>query len=293
MPPVTSDYGMNAESDWMNAAHSTGTSIMAAEFNGGVIIGADSRTTTGAYIANRVTDKLTKVTDHIYCCRSGSAADTQAIADIVAYHLSFHGMELGEEPLVETGAAVFRELCYNYRDSLMAGILVAGWDKRKGGQVGKPTPAPTDGPGQGKPEPAMGFQQRQRQMATVSTNIVLLCIQLNTNRSQTAHDCLTQMAIEERADILFSGTPSLGAGVGLGASGNMHKDQWLHSPNVPIQQFLEELRKTLRDMREKILLTGDFNAKSHAWGSGTKDRMGSALADLLAELNLVVANVGN
>ena len=44
-------------------------------------------------------------------------------------------MELGEEPLVETGASVFRELCYNYRDSLMAGILVAGWDKRKGGQV--------------------------------------------------------------------------------------------------------------------------------------------------------------
>lgn len=43
-----------------------------------------------AYIANRVTDKLTKVTDYIYCCRSGSAADTQAIADIVNYHLNFH-----------------------------------------------------------------------------------------------------------------------------------------------------------------------------------------------------------
>lgn len=44
-------------------------------------------------------------------------------------------MELGEPPLVETAAALFRELCYNYRDSLMAGILVAGWDKRKGGQI--------------------------------------------------------------------------------------------------------------------------------------------------------------
>lgn len=43
-----------------------------------------------AYIANRVTDKLTRVTDYIYCCRSGSAADTQAIADIVAYHLEFY-----------------------------------------------------------------------------------------------------------------------------------------------------------------------------------------------------------
>ena len=37
--------------------------------------------------ANRVTDKLTHVHDRIYCCRSGSAADTQAVADGVHYNL--------------------------------------------------------------------------------------------------------------------------------------------------------------------------------------------------------------
>ncbi|XP_071451234.1 proteasome subunit beta type-6 [Hetaerina americana] len=126
---------LNMIPEWLSSEHSTGTSIMAAEFDGGVIIGADSRSTTGAYIANRVADKLTRVTDHVYCCRSGSAADTQAIADIVTYHLEFHEIELGEPPLVATAANVFRELCYNYRDTLTAGIIVAGWDKRKGGQV--------------------------------------------------------------------------------------------------------------------------------------------------------------
>lgn len=55
----------------------TQTSIMAVAFNGGVVVGADSRTTTGAYIANRVTDKLTYLHERVYCCRSGSAADTQ------------------------------------------------------------------------------------------------------------------------------------------------------------------------------------------------------------------------
>ena len=40
-----------------------------------------------AYVVNRVTDKLTPVTDKIFCCRSGSAADTQAIADMVKYDL--------------------------------------------------------------------------------------------------------------------------------------------------------------------------------------------------------------
>lgn len=43
-----------------------------------------------AYIANRVTDKLTPIHERIFCCRSGSAADTQAIADAVTYQLGFH-----------------------------------------------------------------------------------------------------------------------------------------------------------------------------------------------------------
>lgn len=114
---------------------STGTSIMAVEFDGGVVVGADSRTTTGAYIANRVTDKLTKVTDHIYVCRSGSAADTQALADIVSYQLDFYQMETKEPASVAVGASLFKELCYTNRDSLTAGIICAGWDRRKGGQV--------------------------------------------------------------------------------------------------------------------------------------------------------------
>jgi len=62
---------------------------MAAQCKDGVVIGADSRTSTGTYVANRVTDKLTKLTDNIYCCRSGSAADTQAIADFVQYYLNY------------------------------------------------------------------------------------------------------------------------------------------------------------------------------------------------------------
>jgi len=43
-----------------------------------------------AYVANRVTDKLTPLSDRIFCLRSGSAADTQATADFVKYNLEFH-----------------------------------------------------------------------------------------------------------------------------------------------------------------------------------------------------------
>ncbi|OBZ76183.1 Proteasome subunit beta type-6 [Grifola frondosa] len=112
-----------------------GTSIMAVQFKDGVVVGADSRTTTGSYIANRVTDKLTHVHDRIYCCRSGSAADTQAIADIVHYYLQIQTQTRGAPPSVHTAANVFQELCYTNKDALSAGIIVAGWDKESGPSV--------------------------------------------------------------------------------------------------------------------------------------------------------------
>ncbi|KAK9236784.1 nucleophile aminohydrolase [Lipomyces kononenkoae] len=112
-----------------------GTSIMAVKFDGGVILGADSRTTTGAFIANRVTDKLTQVHDTIWCCRSGSAADTQAVADIVKYHLQVYSVINGGPPTTRIAAAIFQELCYANKDALTAGIICAGYDAQYGGEV--------------------------------------------------------------------------------------------------------------------------------------------------------------
>jgi len=94
---------------------------MAVSYKDGVILGADSRTTTGAYIANRVTDKLTQVHDTIWCCRSGSAADTQAVADIVQYQLGMYGITEDEPPTTQTAAALFQELCYANKDRLRYG----------------------------------------------------------------------------------------------------------------------------------------------------------------------------
>lgn len=112
-----------------------GTSIMAVEFDGGVVVGADSRTSTGIYVANRVSDKLTAVHDRVYCCRSGSAADTQAISDIVRLNFSQHAVSIGRLPQVKTAAAMFQKFCYEYKDQLMAGIICAGWDEVDGGSV--------------------------------------------------------------------------------------------------------------------------------------------------------------
>ena len=69
---------------------SSGTTIMAlcTNNNTSVILGADSRVSTGTYVANRVSDKIAQLSPHIYCCRSGSAADTQFLTDVVKHYLA-------------------------------------------------------------------------------------------------------------------------------------------------------------------------------------------------------------
>jgi len=107
------------------------------------VLGADSRVSTGTYIANRVSDKVRKhdcmasharavlpmlpcsgchdvvcgsqvaaLHDSIYMCRSGSAADTQAISDYVRYWLAAHSTEVNRQPPVKTAATLARRLCY-------------------------------------------------------------------------------------------------------------------------------------------------------------------------------------
>mmetsp|Transcript_49524 Transcript_49524/g.112423 ORF Transcript_49524/g.112423 Transcript_49524/m.112423 type:complete len:214 (+) Transcript_49524:77-718(+) len=114
---------------------STGTTIMAVAFDGGVVLGADSRVSTGTYIANRVSDKVAALHDSIFMCRSGSAADTQAISDYVRYWLASHATEVNRPPTVKTAATLARKLCYENKDALMAGVIVGGYDPVEGGSV--------------------------------------------------------------------------------------------------------------------------------------------------------------
>jgi 20S proteasome subunit beta 1 len=90
---------------------------------------------TGNYVANRVSDKITQITDHIWICRSGSAADTQAISDYLKYYLHMHSIELDTPPLVKTAAALAQQICYNNKEHLLAGLIIGGWDPINGGQV--------------------------------------------------------------------------------------------------------------------------------------------------------------
>lgn len=108
---------------------------MASTFAGGVVLAADSRTSSGNYVANRAAAKITQLADNAYFCRSGTASDTQAIAGYVQYYLAQHQIELNHEPPVSVTANLVRQMQYHNKGLLSAGLIVAGYDKHKGAQV--------------------------------------------------------------------------------------------------------------------------------------------------------------
>ena len=65
----------------------------------------------GVYVANRVSDKLAQLHDTIWACRSGSAADTQALSDYVRYYLDAHRLEL------VAAAVVAERVCWSEKIS--------------------------------------------------------------------------------------------------------------------------------------------------------------------------------
>ncbi|XP_056154047.1 proteasome subunit beta type-9 [Lampris incognitus] len=121
--------------EWTSEEVKTGTTIIGIEFDGGVVLGSDSRVSAGATVVNRVMNKLLPLHDKIYCALSGSAADAQTIAEIVNYQLDVHSVEIDEDPQVRSAASLVKNISYKYKEELSAHLIVAGWDRRAGGQV--------------------------------------------------------------------------------------------------------------------------------------------------------------
>lgn len=135
-----------------------GTTIVAAKFKDGVVVGADSRTSVSGYVSNRFASKITFVLDprdderavgwdeqrrnqnkdeeeeddilSTCCiCRSGSAADTQRVAEIVretlySRNIRSHGLRPGT--VTNVAQCVRQVLLQN--PALSCSLIVAGYD---------------------------------------------------------------------------------------------------------------------------------------------------------------------
>ncbi|KAL7071186.1 hypothetical protein ACQ4LE_009076 [Meloidogyne hapla] len=123
------------ESKHSKDEETTGTTLIAVESKDGVVIATDSRTSSGSFISSRITNKISPISDHIVGLRSGITSDSQAIFDIVKYYAEAHSI-LDDEPILVYNVAQYaRKFAYNYRDQLSFGVIIAGYDEEKQGQI--------------------------------------------------------------------------------------------------------------------------------------------------------------
>ncbi|XP_061996658.1 proteasome subunit beta type-6-like [Rosa rugosa] len=89
----------------------------------------------GVYVENQCSDKITQLTDNVYVCRSGSAADSQVVSDYVRHFLHQHTFQLWQPATVKVVANLIKLLSYGNKNMLQTGLIVGGWDKYEGGKI--------------------------------------------------------------------------------------------------------------------------------------------------------------
>lgn len=146
-----------------------GTTIFCVKFRDGVVVGADSRTSVSGYVSNRFATKISFVLEnkelpqsmsilqassslldkeHIgnsnqnqealqsttcCICRSGSAADTQNLADTVRFQLMKRQILNRASSSISNVATLIKNILLN--NELQASLICAGYDQDKGGII--------------------------------------------------------------------------------------------------------------------------------------------------------------
>ncbi|KAE8707635.1 Proteasome subunit beta type-7 [Hibiscus syriacus] len=106
----------------------TGTTIVGLIFQDGVILGADTRATEGPIVCDKNCEKIHYMAPNIYCCGAGTAADTEAVTDMVSSQLQLHRYHTGRESRVVTALTLLKKHLFNYQGYVSAALVLGGVD---------------------------------------------------------------------------------------------------------------------------------------------------------------------
>lgn len=109
-------------------ATSTGTTIVGCIYDGGVVIAADTRATSGPIVADKNCEKLHFISPQIWCAGAGTAADTEFTTAIISSQLELHALSTGRKPRVVTCMTLLKQHLFKYQGHIGAYLVVAGVD---------------------------------------------------------------------------------------------------------------------------------------------------------------------
>jgi len=109
-------------------ATSTGTTIVGCIYDGGVVIAADTRATSGSIVADKNCEKLHYIAPQIWCAGAGTAADTEFTTALISSSLELHSLSTGRKPRVVTCMTLLKQHLFRHQGHIGAYLVVAGVD---------------------------------------------------------------------------------------------------------------------------------------------------------------------
>jgi 20S proteasome subunit beta 2 len=106
----------------------TGTTIAGIMFEGGVILGADTRATGGSTVLDKMCEKLHYIAPNIYCAGAGTAADTQHVNRQISQELALLRLNTGRESRIVTAVTRLSDHLFKYQGNIGAYLILAGFD---------------------------------------------------------------------------------------------------------------------------------------------------------------------
>ena len=110
-------------------ATKTGTTIVGCIFEGGVVLGADTRATEGNIVADKNCEKIHYIAPNIYCCGAGTAADTEFTTNMMSSKLELHRLnESGRQTRMKTAMTMLKQYLFQYQGHIGAALILGGCD---------------------------------------------------------------------------------------------------------------------------------------------------------------------
>lgn len=115
--------GVQAPNAWK-----TGTTIAGVVYKDGVVLGADTRSTSGSTVADKNCEKIHYIAPNIYCCGAGTAADTENVTAMVSSALELHRYGTGRQTRVVTAMTLLKNHLFRYQGHVSAALVLGGVD---------------------------------------------------------------------------------------------------------------------------------------------------------------------
>lgn len=106
----------------------TGTTIVGVVFKDGVVLGADTRATEGNIVADKRCRKIHYMAPNMMCCGAGTAADTEAVTNMISSRLTLHRLETGKQSRVVEALTMLKRHLYRYQGHVSAALVLGGVD---------------------------------------------------------------------------------------------------------------------------------------------------------------------